>query len=362
MPVTLSLVAVALDIRHLVERRHQAEHLAVSLGAFAQGEDGGIAGAHGAVDHDAAIDGESRLLGELHVGPDADRHHHQGGGEPRAVVELNRLDLAVTRDRLGVGAGDHLDAARLDRPLQQMAGRRIELALHQGRHQVQDGDVHALLLQARRRLEPQKAAADHHGIAAATLRRQQHGLDIVEVAIGQHARQVVARHRQDDRVGAGTDDQLVVGYGDRGLERGVAEIAGGHELGGDGARRAIDCRHLGAFVERDAVLDVPAVAVDHDLLERLLARQHRRKHDAVVVHPRLGVEDRHLVGIGRGLEQALERAPGRHAVADDNQPLLRWRCHARVRSLKPHDSGPMFREELDPYRRHCRAARRWANR
>ena len=62
MPVTLSLVAVAAglkravglagelrgdDVRHLVERRDQAVALAVGLGAFAQGEDVGIAGAHG---------------------------------------------------------------------------------------------------------------------------------------------------------------------------------------------------------------------------------------------------------------------------------------------------------------------------
>ena len=127
-------------------------------------------------------------------------------------------------------------------------------------------------------------------------------------------------------IGAGGDDQLVVGNGDRRLQRGLAG-ARRHELGGDGARRAVDRRDLGALVERDAVLDVPAVAMDHDLLERLLARQHRRQHDAVVVHPRLGVEDRHVVGVGRGLEQPLEGAAGRHAVADDDESLLRVRGH-----------------------------------
>ena len=61
MPVTLSLVAVALglkrgrrvagelrgdDARHLVERRDEAEALAARLGAFAEREDVGVAGAH----------------------------------------------------------------------------------------------------------------------------------------------------------------------------------------------------------------------------------------------------------------------------------------------------------------------------
>ena len=81
-------------VRHLVERRHQAEHLAVGLGALAQGEDVGIAGAHRGVDHDAAVDGDARLLGELHVGADADGHHHQIGRQVRAVVELDAFDAA----------------------------------------------------------------------------------------------------------------------------------------------------------------------------------------------------------------------------------------------------------------------------
>jgi hypothetical protein len=153
-------------VRHLVERRHQAEHLAIGLGAFAQGEDIGIAGAHGGVDHDTAVDGDARLLGELHVGADADRHHHQVSRQACAVVELDGLDAARAHDRLGVGPRQHLDAAGLDGALQQMAGGGIELALHQGRHQVHDRDVHALSLQAGGSLEAQKSAADDHGIAA----------------------------------------------------------------------------------------------------------------------------------------------------------------------------------------------------
>ena len=206
---------------HLVERRHQAEHLAIGLGALAQGEDVGVAGAHHGVDHDAAVHGDARLLGELHVGPDADRHHDQVGRQARAVVELDPLDATVADDRLGVGPRQHLDAARLDGPLQQMAGGGIELALHQGRHQVHDGDVHALRLQAGRGLQAQQATTDDHD-AAARLGGQQHGLDVVEIAVGQYARQVVARDRDDDGVGASGDDQLVVGDGDRRLQRGLA--------------------------------------------------------------------------------------------------------------------------------------------
>ena len=109
-----------------------------------------------------------------------------------AVGEFDALDLAVADDRLGVGLGDDLDAARLDRLLQQVAGGRIELALHQRRHDVQHGHVHAALLEAGGGFEAEQAAADDDGLGA-RLRGEQHGVDVVEVAVGQHARQILAR-------------------------------------------------------------------------------------------------------------------------------------------------------------------------
>ncbi len=82
------------------------------------------------------------------VGPDADGHDDEVGGDDRAVGKLDALDLAVADDRLGVGLGQHLDAARLHRLLQQVAGGRIELAFHQRRHDMQHGDVHAARVEA----------------------------------------------------------------------------------------------------------------------------------------------------------------------------------------------------------------------
>ena len=168
-----------------------------------------------------------------------------------------------------------------ERALQQIAGGRIELALHQRRHQMQHGDVHVPRVEPGRRLEAEQAAADDDRLGA-RLRGEQHRIDVVEIAIGQDARQIVARHRQDERHRARGDDQLVVGRGDAAIGR-------------HGLRGAVDRDDLVALVERDAVLDVPAVAVDDDLLVVLLARQHRRQHDAVVIDARLGVEDRDLV-------------------------------------------------------------------
>ena len=49
---------------------------------------------------------------------------------------------------------------------------------------------------------------------AARLGREQHGVDVVEIAIGQDAGQVVAGHRNDEGHRAGRDHQLVVGLDD----------------------------------------------------------------------------------------------------------------------------------------------------
>jgi len=123
------------------------DELAVGLGAFADGENVGIAGAHRRIDDDAAIDLDAGVLGELGVRPDADRHDDQVGGQPRAVREHDRLDLLLAQEHLGFGPGDDANAPRLDRPSQQMTGCRIELPLHQRRHQVQHGDIPAPLLE-----------------------------------------------------------------------------------------------------------------------------------------------------------------------------------------------------------------------
>ena len=108
------------------------------------------------------------------------------------------------------------------------------------------------------------------------------------------------------------------------------------------------------------MLHVPAVAMDDDFLERLLARENRRQHDAVVVDARLGVEDRHVVGVGRRLEQLFQGAARRHAVADDDQALLAsrhggasgWRLDGRWSgcSCRGLHEGMAFIEELEDSR------------
>ena len=73
-------------------------------------------------------------------------------------------------------------------------------------------------------------------------------------------------------------------------------------------------------MQRDAAARVPVGPVQHDVVGLLLAGQHRRQQDAVVVAARLGAEhgDGEAVGDAE-LEQLLDGAHAGHAVADHHQ-------------------------------------------
>ena len=85
------------------------------LHAFANGEYIGVAGAHVIVDPQAALDDESRLLGELGVGTDADRHHDKRGFDLPAVGEPHPRDMAIAKDGFRIGLRQNLNAALFDR-------------------------------------------------------------------------------------------------------------------------------------------------------------------------------------------------------------------------------------------------------
>ena len=213
------------------------------------------------------------VFGDLDAGPYANRHHQDIRRQHGASVEFDGFHLPGAVNCLGVGPGDDANAARLDSALKEMARGRIELAFHQGRHQMHDRDVHALFLEAHGGLQPEEPATDNHRIAA-RLGGEQHRLHVVEITVGEHAGKFMAGYRNDDGVRSGGDDEPIVSHGDRwlawGQTGGRRRKLGRHRLG-----CPVDSGHLGAFVECDAVLDVPAVAMDHDFLERLFARQDR---------------------------------------------------------------------------------------
>ena len=73
---------------------------------------------------------EAGGFGEARAGADADGHDDEVGGDLAAVFQQDAGDVAFAQNRLGVGAGDDADAARLKLALEQEAGGFIKLALH----------------------------------------------------------------------------------------------------------------------------------------------------------------------------------------------------------------------------------------
>ena len=260
---------------------------------------------------------QAHAFGQLGVGADAHGHHHQVGRDLGAVLELQRHHAAtlaavlVANQGLGLAAHDEAHAALFQRLLQHLAGHHVELALHQRRHHVDHRHLHAALHQAVGRFQAQQAAADDHGVLVLG-GRVDHGVGVGNVAVGDHAFQVLAGNRQDERVGAGGDQQAVV--------FGAGFLAGGI-FGMHHAAHAVHLGHFPAGVQGDVVVGVPGPVVEHDLVQRLLTGQHRAQQDAVVVGVGLGTEDGDVVQVGRDLQQLFERAHTGHAVADHHQFL-----------------------------------------
>ena len=318
---------VGADLGLLEQRRHQAVGDAAVAGALADRVHARVVGLQRVVDHDAAVAVDAGGLGQGGVRADAGGHHHQVGRDLLAVGEAHRRHpaIGVADDLGGGGVEPERQAALGQRLFQQRAGDRVELALQQPAGQVHDGHLHAAQLQAVGRLQAEQPAADHHRMLLLP-GGVDHRLRIVDVAVADDAFQVLARDRQDERHRAGGQQQPVV------LRLG--SVGGDHP-----AAHAVDRGDFLAQVQGDAVVGVPGQRVEHDLVEGLFARQHRREQDPVVVGVRLGAEHGDLVHVRLQLEQLLEGADAGHAVAHHHQSWLLHRSSrlgapARVRVMK----------------------------
>ncbi len=311
----------------LEQRRHQPVGHAPVRRALAHGVDARVRhGLQRVADHDAALHVQVHLLGQRGLGPDAHGHDHQRGRclAPVLQVHAGHAAPAVARQRPGLGLHQKAHAALGQRGLQQGGGGLVQLAVQQAFACMHHGDVHAALHESVGGLQAQQAAADDHGMAVAGGRRD-HGLGVGNVAVAQHAFQLAPGHGQHEGARARGQDQPVV----LGAHRLSGRVHGVHH-----AARPVDCVHAAARMQGDAVLRIPGPVVEDDLVQLLLARQHGRQHDAVVVGVGLGPEYRDLVEVGRDLEQLLQRAHAGHAVAHHHQPGFFHRAPVAVRKTK----------------------------
>src|SRR5262249_58349076 len=125
-------------------------------------------------------------VGAVAAGPPTRPRRYRG-----AVAQFHRLDAALADDARGLGFEAHGDALGFDRALEYPCRARIELALHQPVHEMEHGDVGARLGESIGGLETEEAATDDDD---ARTRRFRDGVDVVDVAEGEHARQVHSGH------------------------------------------------------------------------------------------------------------------------------------------------------------------------
>ena len=107
----------------------------------------------------------------------------------------------------------------VDEALQRLAAAEVHLHAHQVRAELDDGGLRApSACERARRLQAEQAAADdgaahrldHAGSLGALLDPAAQRRDVVDGAVDEHARQVVARDRRHPGAGAGREHQLVV--------------------------------------------------------------------------------------------------------------------------------------------------------
>ena len=308
--VATDAVAGQMVGRHLgllEQRRDQAVGDAAVADALADRIDLGVVGLHRVIDHDAAVAVDAGRFGQRIVGTDAGGHDHQIGRNLHAVLETdggNATALALNQ-HLGLLFQQELEALVLERLLQHPAGHFVELAFEQPRAEVHHGDIHAAQFEAVGRFEAEQTAADDHRVPVHA-GGFDHLVGVLDVAVTDDTRQIVAGNRQNERVRAGGDEQAVVGF--------LGAVVGDHL-----AFDAVDLGDLLAGVELDALFLVPVELVEDDFLDGHFAGEHRREQDAVVVRVGFGAEDRDVVMIRLDLQQLFDGSYAGHAVADQDE-------------------------------------------
>ena len=277
------------------------------LDAFAQRENVRVRSDHLVADHDAPLDMQARIHGKPGFGADARRHHHDIGAIGGAIVEHHRFHRVLAQNGFRLRLAVNLYAARLEITLQQIAGGRIELTVHDMAGDVQYDHLHAAQSQGGGGFEAKQATADNDRPCIGALRRLDHGIDVIEIAERHDPRQILAGQGDDERRRAGGDDQLVI--------RRFA-MARDHHFA-----LAVDRRHRFTETRADPMRRVPGSVVGDDLLIGFLAAEDGRQHQPIIIAARLGAEQGHIEAAMRLFEDMFERATRGHAGADDHQPF-----------------------------------------
>lgn len=194
----------------LEQRRDQAVADAAVLVALADRVDVFGRRAEQVVDDDAAVRRDAALPRQLDVRLNADRHDDELRLERRAISEPDPVHALFAEEFLRFFPHRELQPLQLELLLQQMRSRRIKLAFHQLAEQMHDRDVHAELEQSFGRFKAEQSAADDRRLAVLA-GRFEHRLAVGDVPEADDTLLVRARNGEHERLGAGCENQLVVG-------------------------------------------------------------------------------------------------------------------------------------------------------
>ena len=228
---------------------------------------------------------QARPFGERGVRTNTHSHHYDIRWDLLARFKTNRSDATgFARDQcLGVRLNLESDTFDFERGLQQFARLFIKLSLHKPRHDMHHGHIHPAQLEPIRRFKPEQTAADHDRMFVA-LRGINHRFGVGDVTIRNHTGKFRAVNRQHERIRSGSDKQTII----------VMHFAfrSFHLAFG-----AMNFRHHFSSDEFDAVFFVPIPIIEHNVLHRLLAREHGREKYSVVVRMRLCTKHGNVVFI-----------------------------------------------------------------
>ncbi len=215
--------------------------------------------------------------------------------------------MLANDDFLGGTRQVHADTQRLDARLQRRAAGIVQLHRHQPRGELDHVGFQAERLECVGRFQAEQASADHHTAACAGCGRA-NAVEILEGAVDQPRVAFGTGNRRHEGVGAGGQDQLVVG---------LAAVAGDHFLA-----LAVDLQHLLAQVGLYAVAAV-VVGFAHRQRFGIAAAEVLRQVYAIVGALALLAEHVHVVaGEGVLFDQLFDAVMPDHAVADDDQCLV----------------------------------------
>ena len=155
--------------------------------------------------------------GQVDVGPDAGGYDNHLAVQRCAVLELQAGYFAVAQYGRGQLLQMEPDPQSLQALLEQLAGQRVQLHVHEPGHQVNDVHLDAAVHQPAGCFQPQQAAADYGRFPHLASVVDDFGA-VVQGAKHEHAGLVGTIffhqpvHRRHEGAAAGGDDQLVVGH------------------------------------------------------------------------------------------------------------------------------------------------------